>query len=107
MFEKKFTCVEEAFAIENINDDYKHAKRVGQYKVSERAIYRPDNTYLPVSAVVKLSHDKTSVHVSGCCAGGVPVERLVFTTDNNIYQYIFDTTKDIQKLLAITGLVVM
>ena len=75
-----------------------------QYKISANAIYKPDKTYLPVKAVVSVVHDRTAVHVSGCCAGGVPVERLVFSTDGGKYPFIFDNNKDINKVLEIIGM---
>lgn len=99
MFRKKLVPLEEGAILENVDSDYKTAKRIGQFKISENAIYKPDNTYLPFSAVTEYTHDKTSVHVSGCCAGGVPVDRLILDTLNGRYPFIFDKAKDVQKVV--------
>ena len=104
MFNKKFTSLEKEITIDNAEADYKAAKRVGQFKVSENAIYKPDGTYLPVSAVTEVTVDKSSVHVSGCCAGGVPVDRMIFDTESARYPFLFDSKKDVKKVLSITKL---
>ena len=103
MFKKNLKSLVEA-AIDDIHGDYKEAKRVGQFKVSSKAIYKPDGTYLPFSAVTDYVHDQTSVHVSGCCAGGVWVERIIFDVDDNRFPFIFDTVKDVQKVLDLANL---
>jgi len=103
MFGKKLIAIDEKHYLDNAEADYKNAKRIGQFKVSENAIYKPDGTYLPLSLVSGITQDKTSVHVSGCCAGGVPVERLIFDTEDGRYPFIFDSKKDVDKVLKIIG----
>lgn len=44
-------------------------------------------------AVKSYTIDKTSVHVSGCCAGGVPVDRIIFDTETDRFSFIFDSKK--------------
>lgn len=99
MFGKKFLSVIEGFELDNPAEDCKSAIRIGQYKVSNLAIYKPDGSYLPFEKVTDTVCDKTSVHVSGCCAGGVPVERIIFVTDAGKYPFIFDTAKDVSRVL--------
>lgn len=101
MFKKKLIPMEDGTTLENVEADYKTAKRVGQFKVSANAIYKPDGTYLPFAAVTETTHDKTSVHVSGCCAGGVPVDRIILDTEKGRFPFIFDTAKDVQKILDV------
>jgi len=101
MFGKKLESLETEYILEDVALDIKTAKRIGQYKISSNAIYKPDGTYLPVAAITGVTADKTSVHVSGCCAGGVPVERLIFDTAQGRYPFIFDTKKDVEKVLGI------
>ena len=101
MFNKKWTALETGSELEEVNSDYKNAKRIGQFKISSKAIYKPDGTYLPFSIVTDITHDQTSVHVSGCCAGGVMVERLIFDTENGRYPFIFDTKKEAEKVIEI------
>lgn len=103
MFGRKYVSLDAKSSLENVASDIKNSKRVGQYKISENGIYKPDGTYLCVSAITEITHDKTSVHVSGCCAGGVPVERLIFDTEDGRYPFIFDTVKDVDKVLNIIG----
>lgn len=103
MFGKKYVPVDGASEIPSPEVDVKSAKRVGQYKISEMAIYKPDGTYLPLSEIEELTHDRTSVHVSGCCAGGVPVERIIFDTANGRYPFIFDTVKDVENVISIAN----
>ena len=103
MFGRKYVPLEEGSVIEDAAADVKSAKRVGQYKLSKNAIYKADGTYLATSVVTDITHDKTSVHVSGCCAGGVPVERLIFDTEKGRYPFLFDTTKDVEKVMNILG----
>ena len=78
--------------------DYKSAKRIGQYKVSANAIYRPDGCYVPFEAVKDYVQDKSSVHVTGCCAGGVFVDRIILITDEGKFPFIFDSKKEADKV---------
>lgn len=101
MFGKKFFSLVPAVTLENPKGDYRSARWSGQYKVSARAIYRPDGGYIPFVAVTGCTHDQTGVHVSGCCAGSVPVERIVFLTAEQRIPLIFDTKKQVDKILKL------
>ena len=102
MFGSKLVSLVEGHTIEDAAADKKTAKRVGQFKVSAKAIYRADNKYLPFEAVTGYTCDKSSVHVTGCCAGCVPVERMVFETCNgDKIQFLFDSQKDLDKVIEI------
>lgn len=101
MFGKKFQSLAAGFALEDPKGDYKTSRRSGQYRVSSQAIYQPGGSYIPFAAVKACIHDQTSVHVSGCCAGGVPVERIVFITENEKIPMIFDTKKQVEAVLAL------
>jgi len=100
MFGKKLNSLVPGVRLEDPKADYKSARFSGQYRLSDRAIYRPDGSYLPFSAVKDTLHDQTTVHVSGCCAGGVPVERIVFITENAKIPLIFDSKKQVEAVLA-------
>lgn len=91
--------------LENANEDYKTAKRIGQYKFSSAAIYMADGTYIPLKAVTDVVSDKSSVHVTGCCAGCVPVERLILTASDKKIQLLFDSKKEIEKAVSVFGTV--
>lgn len=85
----------------DVKEDYRTARRAGQYKASERALYRADNTYLPYSAITEIRRDKSSVHVTGCCAGGVFVERIVVTTAAGKTAFLFDSVKTADLVAAL------
>ncbi|MBQ0000724.1 MAG: hypothetical protein KBT01_04195, partial [Clostridiales bacterium] len=89
MFGRKWRSLEEGTGIADPQQDYRTAKRIGQFKLSENAIYKPDGTYLPLNIIKEITHDRTAVHVSGCCAGGVMVERLIFHTAAGKYPFLF------------------
>lgn len=99
MFYSKLRSLVEGIEIDDAKADKKSAKRVGQYKISDKALYKADGTYIPFEAVTEYTHDKTSVHVSGCCAGGVPVERLILDTADQRFPLIFDTVYDVNKVI--------
>ena len=100
MFGKKYESLVAGVTIEDYNDDLKNGKRLGQYRLGAKAIYKPDYTYVPLEAVTGSVQDKTAVHVSGCCAGGVPVDRVVLETNDGKFQFIFDKKKDAEILVA-------
>lgn len=99
MFKKVYTSLVPDVSLENPNEDYKSAKRCGQYKLSDKALYKPDGGYIPFSAIKEFIHDQNSVHVAGCCAGGVPVERIIFVADNIRIPLIFDTRKQVEEII--------
>lgn len=104
MFLIKLQSLVPKHEISDAKEDYKSAKRVGQYKVSAKAIYQPDGGYVPYKAVKDYVLDKSSVHVTGCCAGGVPVERIVLITDEGKFPFIFDSQKAVDKVVELMKL---
>lgn len=103
MFGKKLNSLVQGVTLEHPEADYKKAKIVGQYRLSDAAIYKADGGYVPFSAVKECIQDQTSVHVTGCCAGGVPVERIIFVTENEKVPLIFDTKKQVEKVLQVVN----
>lgn len=104
MFKKNLTSLVEGVEITDATEDIKQGKTVGKYKVTPNGIYRPDNKYLPKSAITEVIQDKGSVHVTGCCAGGVPVDRLVIKTVADPFIFIFDSTKQVSKVREILSI---
>ena len=103
MFGSKLESLVANVIVEDAVADKKTAKRIGQYKFSNKAIYKADGTYLPLASVTGYTCDKSSVHVTGCCAGGVPVERIIFDTTDGRHQFLFDTKKDLEKAISVVG----
>lgn len=101
MFGKEWKSLVEGVEVPNTKADYKAAKRLGQYRVSDLAIYKADGTYIPMESITDYVHDMTAVHVSGCCAGGVPVDRVVFSTESRKIPLIFDNQKQVDAIVGI------
>lgn len=81
--------------------DYRQASRAGQYKVSALTLYQGGGSYLPFSAVTEVLRDKGSVHVTGCCAGGVLVERVVVATPAGKRAFLFDTVRTADRVAGL------
>lgn len=81
--------------------DYRQSARAGQYKVSALALYQEDGNYLPFAGVTEVQRDKGSVHVTGCCIGGVPVERVVVTIPAGKRAFFFDSVKTADRVAGL------
>ena len=104
MFARKLQSLTEEHGLTDPAADYRSAKKVGKYKVSAKAIYRPDGKYLPGAAVSGVVQDKGTVHVTGCCIGCVPVDRLVMTAENQPFVFEFDSEKQVLRVREILGI---
>lgn len=69
-------------SLPDVKADYRSAKKIGYFRVSDLAVYPPDGTFLLRSSILDIVRNWGSAHVTGCCAGGVPVPRLVITTES-------------------------
>ncbi len=101
MFKKNFVSLVDGVVIENVSEDYKTAKSMGKYKISENALYKGDYTYLPFSAIDSVVCDKGSVHVTGCCIGCLPVDRIVVRVGENPFIFEFDSKKAAEKAASL------
>lgn len=97
---KKYTSLAAGMVLDDPKADYKESRFLGQYRISSKAIYKNDGSYLPFAAVRECVHDQATVHVSGCCAGGVPVERIVFITETERISMIFDSKRQVETVLT-------
>lgn len=104
MFKKQYVTLVQGYEIENPGADIKSAKNVGKYKVSTNAIYRPDNRYFPKSAIKDVIQDKGSTHVTGCCIGCVPTDRIVLFSEEGNAIFDFDSVKQVEKARGIMGI---
>lgn len=104
MFKKEYVSLVDGIVIEDANSDYKTGKTVGKYKITSNGIYRPDKKYLPKSAVTDIVQDKGSTHVTGCCIGVVPVDRLILKANDMPFVFDFDSEKQVDKAREILGL---
>lgn len=104
MFKKNYVTLAEGCEISDPAADIKGARTVGKYKVSANAIYRPDNRYFPKAAIKEVVQDKGSVHVTGCCIGCVPTDRIVLFSENSNAVFDFDSVKQVEKAREIMGI---
>lgn len=75
--------------IENVDENYRVAKKVAQYRVSEKAVYVPafpGDKYLPFAAVTKAVSRNSGLPVKGTCGKAVPVVRVKLWYDGEFYQ---------------------
>lgn len=77
MFEKKYTSLAGDVTVSDPAADMKNSKKMGRYKLGNFAVYQPDRRYLPYAAIETIKQDKGTTHVTGCCIGCLPVDRLV------------------------------
>lgn len=78
-----------ACSLEDAVADHRTARRVGQYKVSDRAIYFPafpGTRYLPFAAVRRAWQQKSSILPVGCCGKELPVVLLRMEYGDGFYQ---------------------
>lgn len=100
MFETRWKSAIEGKEVDDPKADHKTAKRTGRYKFSEQAVYLTDERYIPYETITEVTRDKASVHVSGCCAGGVMVDRLLLTLTNGKKEpLLFDSGREVEKAL--------
>ena len=92
------TCV-----LENATDDYRSARKVGQFRMGEKAAYLPGfpgTRYVPYDAVSHAWTKKTSITVKGCCGKALPMIRLRMYYDGEFYQdFRFDKLEDADAVL--------
>lgn len=76
--------------LENAAEDYRTAKKVVQYRVSEKAAYFPafpGNRYVPFAAVTKAFSKNSSLPVKGTCGKAIPVVKVrLFYDGEEFYQ---------------------
>lgn len=99
LFQKKFVSLTPSVVLEDPSADYKTAKRLGQYRLSSLALYQPSGNYLPIAAITHAEIGTGATHVTGCCAGGVPVPRVLVNTADRKFQFLCDTPKMAQTML--------
>ena len=92
------TCV-----LENATDDYRSARKVGQFRIGEKAAYLPGfpgTRYVPYDAVSHAWTKKTSITVKGCCGKALPMICVRLFYDGEFYQdFMFENRKEADQLL--------
>lgn len=93
-----------AYPLENPREDYKTAKRLGQYRVSDRAFYFlafPTNRYLSFDAVSRAWTQKTTLPLTGCCGKELPMVLLRVEYEGGFFQnFTFEKQEEADAALA-------
>lgn len=82
---------------------HRAARRVGQFRVGEQAVYLPGfpgTRYIPYDAVSRAWTKKTSVTVAGGCGKALPMIRLRMFYDGETYQdFLFEKLEEADAVL--------
>lgn len=98
MFFSKFEPLIEGQTLPDPKADYSTAEKVGPYRISQLAFYLPDKRYLLRSSILEAEKGTGYAHVTGCCAGGIPVPRIVISTEKQKFPFLCDHEKDAIRL---------
>lgn len=93
MFFGDYEPMLEGQTIADPKNDYRSAQKYGFFRISDQAFYQPNRCYLPRSVIRSAEVSMGSAHVTGCCAGGVYVPRLVIHTDTKKFPILCDNAK--------------
>lgn len=87
IFEMK--SISQSYSLEDVSADYRAAKRIGQYRVGEKAIYFPGfpgTRYLPYAAASRALTRNASMPLTGCCGKALAMVRYRIYYDGEFYQ---------------------
>lgn len=102
MFEK-YIQVEGCIEIEDVKEDRKSAKRIGQYRISEKALYYADGTYIPLADIGEIKVETMRVPTKGCCGVVLEAPALVFQAGGAKRRIMADSERQMQKICEMIG----
>lgn len=89
--------------LEDAAGDYRTAKKVEQYRVSDEALYLaafPGSKYIPFAALNQVWTKNTGISVTGTCGKQIPMVCLRLCYDGEFYQNIlFEKQAGVDKVL--------
>lgn len=97
MFEK-YIPVTGCGEIPDAKQDKKSAKRVGQYKISGKALYYADGTYIPLADISGIAAEKMTVPTKGCCGVVLEAPALTFQAGGAKRRIMADSEKQLEKI---------
>lgn len=97
MFEK-YIPVTGCGEISDAKQDKKSAKRVGQYKISGKALYYADGTYIPLADISGIAVEKMTVPTKGCCGVVLEAPALTFQAGGARRRIMADSEKQLRKI---------
>ena len=83
--------------LEDAKADYQCAKRVGQYKVSQKAIYFPafpGTRYVPFAAVNRAVVRKSALPTTCCCGKEIPVIKVFLGYEGGEQDFLFEKSRE-------------
>ena len=90
-------------SLEDVSGDYKTARRVEQFRVSNEAIYFPafpGNQYLPFEALHHVKVRDTALSVTGTCGKQIPMTCLRLSYDGEFYKdFLFEKRARAEEVL--------
>lgn len=103
MFEK-YIPVTGCTELPGAREDRKEAKRIGQYRISEKALYYADGTYIPFADMRDITVEKMTVPTKGCCGIVLEAPALVFQAGGAKRRLMADSERQTRKIYeAVTG----
>lgn len=96
----RYTPMIEGRTVADAKTDRRSAVKYGACRLSQEALYLPDGSYLLRSDITDAESRMGAAHVAGCCAGGVPVPRVIVTDVNGRkHQMLLDTQSTAERLV--------
>lgn len=103
MFEK-YIPVTGCQELAEAKEDRRSAKRIGQYRISSKALYYADGTYIPLADISEIKVETMTVTTKGCCGVVLEAPALVFKAGGAKRRIMADSEKQTGKLYeALTG----
>lgn len=100
MFEK-YIPVAGCTELPAAKEDRKAAKRIGQYRISEKALYYADGTYIPLADISDARVETMTVTTKGCCGVVLNAPALTFMAGGAKRRIMTDSEKQTQKIYEI------
>ncbi len=97
MFEK-YIPVPGCRELSGAKEDRKTAMRIGQYRVSEKALYYADGTYIPIADMSDIKVETMSVPTKGCCGIVLEAPALTFQAGGAKRRVMTDSEKQTRKM---------
>lgn len=97
MFEK-YIPVSGCTELAGAKEDRKTAKRAGQYRISEKALYYADGTYIPFADMSDIKVEKMTVPTKGCCGVVLEAPALTFQAGGAKRRIMTDSEKQTRKI---------
>jgi hypothetical protein len=89
--------------LDSPDTDYRAAKKVEQYRVSDEALYLaafPGSQYIPFDALDQVWSKNTALSLTGCCGKQLPMVCLRLGYDGDIFQNIlFEKQSSVDQVL--------